>query len=289
MKGSLDGAHRRRCSLTGMVAVPVLGALLATTCTAGDVPETSLARARQVGLRVGFSIEPPFAFVDSAGEPRGEAPAMLRHVAGALAIDSLQWFPLEFDNLIAALEQGRIDVIASGLFITGERSRKVRFSRPTACLAPALVVRRDELFDRASACDTCRIAVIRGSVEQRALRAAADTGLTAPDVSTAVAAVKSGDAAALAISAPTARMLAESDSALALRDEVPAALRSARGCAALAFRPGDGALADAFDSVLAQLVGTESHQALVDKYGFTRREIVCAAGAPRGDGVEAAC
>src|SRR5690606_20409027 len=74
MKGSLDGAHRRRCSRTGMVAVPVLGALLATTCTAGDVPETSLARARQVGLRVGFSIEPPFAFVDSAGEPRGEAP-----------------------------------------------------------------------------------------------------------------------------------------------------------------------------------------------------------------------
>jgi polar amino acid transport system substrate-binding protein len=313
MTGSVHG--RRRCPGPGRdLGLPLLAAVLALSC-APDVPaDRGLERARAEGLRVGFSIEAPFAFVDSTGEARGEGPAVLRHIAGELGIDSLQWFPLEFHNLIPALRDGRIDVVASGLFITEERSRSVLFSRPKACLAPALVVHVGR--DVALACDTCTIAVLRGSVEQRALResgaastlhpeppsSAAGAGaraarteqtslriLTAPDVSTAIAAVKSRDAAALAISAPTARMIVMRDSSLMLRDTVPPALRSARGCAAFAFRPTDRSLVQAFDSVLAAFVGGAVHQSLVQRFGFTRREVSCAAAAPAAAAPAGSC
>ncbi|HEU5207896.1 MAG TPA: transporter substrate-binding domain-containing protein, partial [Longimicrobiales bacterium] len=248
------------------------------------------------------------------GEVRGEAPSVMRYVAAALEIDSLQWFPLQFDNLMPALERGRIDVIASGLFITEARGRLVRFSLPTACLHSSLVVRRATALERPFECDACTVAVIRGSVEEHALHAARTNAaegttfvedghevrhpaigdaagprlLAAPDASTAVAAVKSGDALALAISAPTARLIASRDTALAVRDTVPPALMADPGCAALAFRPTDRSLAAAFDAVLAGFVGSDTHQALVAEFGFTRAE-VCAAAARADDSTAGTC
>jgi len=309
MKGSVNVRHCCRRHSCRPFLTTVLVAVLAARCGASDSNDLSLANAREVGLRVGFAIEPPFVYADSTGEARGESPAVLRHVARALGIDSLQWFPLELDNLIPALEHGRIDVIAAGLFITDERAERVRFSHPTACLGPALVVPREAaLSDRLFVCDSCTIAVIRGSVEHRTLQAAVAASesspaggatrtaadrvqtyrsadgatvhtLTVPDASTAIAALRSGDAAALAISAPTARLLVERDSTLALRETAPAALSTGAGCAAFAFRPADQLLANAFDEVLAAFVGSEAHLALVTEYGFTRREIMCAASA----------
>ena len=102
--GSRSG--RRDCAdVRGRVRVLVCTVVLVAACGKGDVPVTSLESARQLGLRVGFAIEPPFAFVDAAGEVRGEAPSVMRYAAAALEIDSLQWFPLQFDNLMPALLQ----------------------------------------------------------------------------------------------------------------------------------------------------------------------------------------
>src|SRR5690606_989081 len=113
--------------------IGVLACLIGTACTSDGGRDGSLLRAQREGLRVGFAIEAPFAFVDSAGHARGEGPVVLRHVAQETGIDSLQWFPLEFTTLIPALEDGRIDVVASGLFMTEQRARTVRFSHPKAC------------------------------------------------------------------------------------------------------------------------------------------------------------
>jgi polar amino acid transport system substrate-binding protein len=293
-----------RRDLTGSLTAAVLLALLPAGC--GPGADSALERAREQGLRAGFTIEPPYAFVDSAGRVTGEAPEILRVGAAELGI-RIDWVPLEFPELIPWLAAGRIDVIASGMFITPERSRHVRFSPPTACAGPVIVVRADgSPFEPGAAgradCPGCRIAVLQGSVEEAALRGA-DPGagrvLVVPDVGTAVAAVRAGSAEAFAISGPTGRELVRHEPGLVARaNPFPADVaRAASGCAAFGFRPGDDDLAAAFDRVLHAFVGSSAHVRLVRGLGFTREEVPCpsdsagtAAGAedcspvPRRDG-----
>lgn len=278
----------RQLRILRIACLPLVVAIF-TAC--GDEGGGSVHEARSLGLRVGFAIEPPYAFVDSAGEARGEAPQVLGHAARELEIGELQWFPLPFHDLIPALLTGRVDVVASGLFVTPERSRQVRFSRPTICVRPALVVRREApVAERAGdgGPRAGRIAVVQGSVEARAFEGEAGfETLLVPDLATAAAAVSGGSADALAISAPTARSVARADSTLVL-DERPLPGRiaeAARGCAALAFRPADERLAAAFDSVLSAFVGSPAHLDMVTPLGFTGAEMPCAGATASGRAV----
>lgn len=297
------GTRRRRSAADRRTSVALLFLpVLSLACgpaegTGGD----GLERFRTRGLRAGFAIEPPYAFVDSAGSPTGEAPAILEHVAGELGIADIQWFPLPFHDLIPALNTGRVDALASGLFITPERSGQVRFSRPTACVAPVLISRRrDDVLSapapEGSGCARCRIAVIQGSVEERALeRWERAEVVSVPDLATATAAVSDASADALVISAPTARGVVRRHLELAVREDVlPAGVRqAAAGCAALAFRRRDEELVAAVDSVLQWFVGSRVHLRLVTPFGFTEAELPCPGaappdGPPRADSCEVA-
>lgn len=288
------GARGAWLQPTRLAAEILLAApLVLLACTPEVRGNESLQQARTVGVRVGFSIEPPYAFPTPNGDPTGEAPEILRHIAGELGIADVQWFPLPFHQLIRALREGRIDVIASGMYVTPEREQQVRFSRPTACVRPALVVRRGGVQPSAEAadwtCAGCEIAVLQASVEERALETYGHTRLVVvPDLSTAAEAVATGSVDALVISAPTARVLVHGNEALAVDEgELPERVASdARGCAAFAFRHEDLGLAAAVDSVLVQFVGSARHLEMIAPFGFTRRELPCqedpAAPAQRG-------
>lgn len=240
---------------------------------------------RQRGfLRAAYSEEPPYAFMDSAGLVTGEAPEALRSAADGLGIDEIRWVRVEFGDLMTALEQGRVDVVAAGLYRTEEREERVRFTRPTVCSGPALVVKgtapspRDlgELASDAS----LRTAVIGGSVEQAALRelGTPDSNLLmVPDVQTGLAAVMQGAAHAFAISAPTARYFvnARTSDGLAVRAYAPPAEVAPllRGCSALALRPGDRELAEALDSALAVGLSSPRRGEILRSLGFAPQEI----------------
>lgn len=264
--------------------------LAAMGCVRQDDPG-ALERARSSGLRAGFALEPPYAFVDPAdGEPTGEAPEILRLTADEIGIRNVQWYPVPFHDLTSALIEGRIDVIASGMFVSSERSRQVRFSVPTACVRPLLITRRAESGVSGSVavsperdgagCEGCRVAVIQGSVEHGALEkhGAPDQALVVvPDLSTAVAAVRDSVADVLAISAPTARDIVRRNSGLMLdaRTLPQDVLDASGGCPAFAFRHGDEDLALAFDSALSEFIGTGAHLDLVTPFGFTQAEVGC--------------
>ena len=245
----------------------------------------SLEQAQARALRVGFAIEPPYAFVDSAGEPTGEAPVILRGVAAEAGIDRLQWFPFQFHDLIPALRAGRIDVVAAGLMITEERQRLVRFSLPTACVGPVIIGRRrargeaSKLPAHGSGVEV-RTAVLEGSVEQRALQQRPAPGyvpVPVPDLATAVAALKAGNVDALAITAPTAREVISREPGLVIRERaLPPGLERTAGCTAFAFRHEDVALAAAFDSALTRFVASPEHRRAVLPFGFTESELLAA-------------
>ncbi|HSJ30324.1 MAG TPA: transporter substrate-binding domain-containing protein [Longimicrobiales bacterium] len=270
----------------GLRALSLAGVFI-LACTPQDATDSTLERSRQHGLRVGLAIEPPYAYVDSTGEPTGSEPGVLMEMARDLGITELQWFPLPFHDLIPGLLAGRVDVIASGLFITPERKQLVRFSQPTLCVGSVLVTRRASAAHASrepgeATCPACRIATVQGSVEHRSFaHHGPDRELVVvPDLATAAAAVHNGTADALAISAPTGRRMAEKDSALSVDDRsLPRSLQNdMKGCAALAFRPQDDQLAAAFDSVLAEFVGTSGHLELVEPFGFRPHEVPCGSG-----------
>lgn len=266
-------------------SIALLVALAAGACGSDFREAEGLERVRTHGLRVGYSIEPPYALVDAAGQPTGEAPEIARYVARELDIATIQWYPLPFAELIPALLAGRIDIIASGLFVTPGRSELVRFSTPTTCVRPVLLVRRGNALmtgsgsGRGTSCERCRLAVVHASVEQRALARDGHFELfPVPDAVTGAVAVAEGSADALAISAPTARAFARRDSTLVLHehglpDDV---VEAAQGCAALAFRPTDQRVVMAVDSVLRDFIGSAAHRRMVMPFGFEESEIAAA-------------
>lgn len=250
---------------------------------------STLERARERGfVRAGYSEEPPYAFRDASGRVTGESPEALRSVAERIGIPEIRWVRLDFEDLIPALRQGRVDIVTTGLYRTETRAEQVRFSRPTLCSEPALVVRRDAAVpgDLAElAVGGGRVAVLGGSVEESALeelQPGRQWTVRVPDLATGIAGVLEGSVDALAVTAPTARLavVGEAQGSLeALKYEPPPSLEGAlSGCSALAFRQReeDDALARAVDEALGQVLGSAGHVETLRVLGFTPREIEAA-------------
>lgn len=232
-------------------------------------------------LRVGFAVEVPYAYVDAQGKVTGEAPEIFRLMAQRLGIERIDWVRMDFASLLPELQLGRIDAIAAGMFVTPERQRLAAFTRPTASVRPALIVRQGEQrvplkpvtadLERAS---TILWVTVHGAAENDLLSQAGvptERISTVPQAARGLRSVAEGHSDALAISVVTAWNLvtAQPESLLEVRTlgDAPA------GLPAFVFRQDDLPLRDAMDQALKTYLGSEEHQALVKTYGFTREEM----------------
>lgn len=251
-----------------------------------DVPaQPSLERLKQGRtLVVGYALEPPFALIDDAGRVSGEAPEVFRHVASQIGPGTFQFVHADFGHLIHELEAGRIDVIASGMFITPERAKRVLFSRPTIGVCPALLLAAGNPHGLHSLSDfarhpALRLGVISGAVEVDLARAAGvpDAQVVSfPDAVSAQAAVSSNRVDAFVLSAVSLRYMLQK--APYGRAEF-AMLRSGEGGPLVAgqpafvFRKQDRNLRDAVDRVLDRFIGSDAHLALIAPFGITAAEL----------------
>ncbi|MBK1653293.1 transporter substrate-binding domain-containing protein [Allochromatium vinosum] len=253
----------------------------------GPEPDDTLARVRTEGvIRIGYAVEPPYAFVTPGGEVTGESPEVAKILVARLGIERIVWSQMAFSELIPALQTGRIDVIAAGLFVNAERARQVRFSRPTFRVRPALLVAKGNPY-ALRACEDLlgqpelRVAVIAGSVEQALLHRVglADERLVpVPDALTGSRAVESGLADVLALSSPTLRWRLEqaplADVELVQVPDEPTTLAGADyGIGAFAFRLIDQRLAQAWDEAARDYIGGAEHRALLKRFGFGPTEV----------------
>lgn len=273
-----------RLAFLGVAALAILVAIAYSRHTRDD----SLSRLREAGVvRIGYAVEPPYAFLTPSGQITGEAPEIAKHVVAALAIPHIEWRQTEFSQLISELEDGRIDVIAAGMFVTEQRARRVRFSHPTLRVRPGLLVARGNpkgihTLRQAVSEGDARFTALAGSVEEDLLRRLGVKGprlLAVPDALTGLKAVESGLADALLLSEPTVAWMANGD-ALGHTERADAGETSgndAYGQVAFAFRHGDEALARAWDEVLAGYLGSGKHRALLASLGMS-------APGPRGPG-----
>jgi len=266
------------------VVAPLAVALLlvATAITAAalfrDQGETTSARVARTGtIRLGYAWEPPYAFRDHQGRVTGESPEVAQAVLGLMGINHLEWVLTDFANLIPGLLAGRFDVIAAGLFIRPERAREVAFSHPSACIEPALLVRRGNplglhRLEDLAANPAARLAVLSGAVEEQDAGAA---GIPAARIirfasaDQALAGLQQGLADGLALSGPTVQWLASHQPGLERARPFTGA-EPLSGCAAFAFRPQDTSLKQTFDQALQAYLGTPAHLALIERFGFSR-------------------
>jgi polar amino acid transport system substrate-binding protein len=230
-------------------------------------------------LRIGYAVEAPYAFVVN-GTVTGESPEVARHVAARLGITDIEWRVVDFDALIQELEEGRIDVIAAGMFITPERARRVAFSAPTFQVGPGLMVPRGNPLDLHSYADLVaradlRVAVLSGSVEEDLLWRKGlpeERMVRVPDAQTGRVAVNSGLVQALPLSMPTVRWLSRTDPSGRTEPAEPFSISSTMATVShggFAFRPEDDALRAAWDAELRRFIGSPEHLALVAAFGFS--------------------
>ncbi|MGB4209487.1 MAG: transporter substrate-binding domain-containing protein [Thermovirgaceae bacterium] len=97
-------------------------------------------------LRIGTeSSFPPFAFRDDTGNLAGFDVDLARTVASRLNKEAV-FVDMAFDALLPALSAGKIDMIAAGLSVTPERSKRADFSRPYFFTHDAIVTRKGEAW-----------------------------------------------------------------------------------------------------------------------------------------------
>ncbi|WP_375594068.1 transporter substrate-binding domain-containing protein [Algihabitans albus] len=143
-----------------LVWVWLLAICLAVPAGANDLDDI-LERGT---LRVGTALFSPWAMRNQDGALIGFEAEVAAKLAADMGVE-LETAVMSFDQLVPALEEGAIDIVASGLSITPRRARRISFSAPYATSGINMLVNRDlgEAFASLSDFDDpgVRIAVVR--------------------------------------------------------------------------------------------------------------------------------
>lgn len=85
---------------------------------------------------------PPFAYIDKTGNPAGFDVEAMEWIAKDLGLE-VTHKAIDWDGIITSLLTKKIDVIASGMSITPDRSKKVNFTIPYWKINQVMVVKKD--------------------------------------------------------------------------------------------------------------------------------------------------
>jgi ABC-type amino acid transport substrate-binding protein len=123
--------------------------LLSAIVTANFLAPRNGLTAESTPLRVGISpVFPPLIFKEGKKVVGVEA-----DFAEALAADlgrPIQFVELDWDDQIAALTDGRIDIIMSSMSVTRARQVRIAFSRPYLAIGQMALVRRTDTYKYAT-------------------------------------------------------------------------------------------------------------------------------------------
>ncbi|WP_428267700.1 ectoine/hydroxyectoine ABC transporter substrate-binding protein EhuB [Haliangium sp.] len=278
----------RRPTLLLAVLVLLAGAFTACKSSNDRGTPTTPESLREAGVvRVGFANEAPYAYRDEdSGDLTGEAPVIARKVFERMGVPKVEGVLTEFGSLIPGLKAGRFDIIAAGMYVTPERCEQIAFSEPSYCIGEAFLVRKGNPLDLhsyedAAKHDNARLGVVAGTVE---LGYAEKTGVPSdrivvfPDPPSALAGVQADRVDAFAGTSLTVQDLIDKTADDSVERAEPFTDpvingEKAQGCGAFGFRTADEELRKAFDTHLAELLGSDEHEALVRPFGFTAADI----------------
>ncbi|HHH44786.1 MAG TPA: transporter substrate-binding domain-containing protein [Gammaproteobacteria bacterium] len=153
----------------------LLLATLGNLVQAGDNGTSTLARIEQRGeLVLGTSANmPPMTYKQPSGKVIGLDVDIARVMASALDV-KLNITTMPFDELIPALQAGRIDVIISNMTITPERNRSVAFVGPYMHSGKCIITKQESLAKAEKSEDLntpkTHIVTLQGSTSEQFIR-----------------------------------------------------------------------------------------------------------------------
>jgi polar amino acid transport system substrate-binding protein len=118
----------KRSFLAFLIAIAVILTLALTAC-GQNKSANHLEQIKKNGtIKVGTSADyPPFESVDSSGNKVGFDIDLMTEIAKRMNV-KLEWVDMPFDSLIAAVQEGKIDLAISAFNYTAERDQKVDFT-----------------------------------------------------------------------------------------------------------------------------------------------------------------
>ncbi len=188
--------------------LPIL-LLLAFSQAGADALDDILERGT---LRVGVSEFVPWTVSTKSGDLIGFEIDLARKLAGDMGVNA-EFTVYQWDEIIAGLQNGEIDVIAGGMAITPARALQVNFSRPVATSGVGLAANTEMTRDVQTLADLDKEDVtistvadtLAASVAERLFPNASVKVYPSPEP--AEADVREGRAHAIVTSMPEARFL----------------------------------------------------------------------------------
>jgi polar amino acid transport system substrate-binding protein len=237
-------------------------------------------------VRVGFANDAPWSFAKSDGDLAGVDYELAQLVFDRLGIKELQGVLNKFGSLVPGLQANRFDILASGFYIRPARCEQVLFSVPTVAIGDGVIVSKGNPKAISSYQSIMRDpgiklgAVVGAATMKNAIAAGVpETQITTfPDNISVVAAIKSGRVDAAIMTAAAAQTIVNESRDGSIQRALPfeqAVIngKQAVNYAAFAFRKDQADFVEAFNTELSQLVGTEAHIKILEKYGLSKDEI----------------
>ena len=250
----------RRQYLRGVGAAGVT-AVLAGCMGGGEDPETIVG-----GTAPGF---PPFE-IKEGGELAGFDIELFEAVVAESDYEFGGWVELEFDALIPALQDERIDGIAAAMSITDERDEQVDFSDPYYSTNQSVIVGEDDSVSPAALGDLAgsRIGVQEGTTGEGVVDSELiETGALQEsnkrvygNYTLAVQDLENGNIDAIVLDSPVAQTFADQ------RAVVVAFVYETDERYGFAIREGDAARKDALDAGLGALQESGAFDELVNRW-----------------------
>lgn len=269
-------------------------AALVLACLATQATAVTLSQIQQRGyMRVAVANEQPYGYVDAQGHAQGFGPATAVPVLNAMGIVSIQWVVMPFDRLIAAVNSGRVDMVAAGQAILPRRCDKVLFSRPNTSYGEGLLVLAGNplslrSYANVAANPQVKLGVVAGASEAGFAQSAGigvDQIVVLTSNQDAVAALLAHKIDAYAATQFTVAGLAADHARVAAAKPYPKkpfalnpfkdpiARHKLRSWGAFTFAKDSRALRDRFDQQLAAFQKTDKWPALLRHYGLDQRSI----------------
>jgi|CEGE01.1.fsa_nt_gi polar amino acid transport system substrate-binding protein len=269
----------KKYMISGLLIVAGLTALLVLNVQLQPSSDGWQSIRERGVLRVGFSVEAPYSYLNTNGEVMGQSPVIVEAVARELGISRVEWVLVPFAELIPSLLERRFDMIGISIFVTDKRREQVLFAEPCVQVEPGMLTRTDVTEDHwRSEQDFLlrswdRIAVLTGSVEHRELSAILrdERLFTVADVYAGRSAVIDGSVSALTLTMPTLKWLANTSPVELTVARLPAGItqRLPAMPSAFAFHPDDTSLPPDWNRAQATVLQYPEVSALLQKLGFS--------------------
>lgn len=237
--------------LAGAVTLLVILVVVSNTVEPGSPSSAKRSSAADDGkLRVGVLDSAPVYYTEGS-KPKGFDYEMALEVADTVGITP-EFVPMDFADLFSALDEGKIDMIASQVSVTPEREAAYDFSHPYFVTYLSFTTPKTSPIKKLKDIDGTRVAIVDGTAQESILKARFPKAeiVKRKNEAAAVQAVAEGKADSFFYDAPfTEGLIKHAPVPMEERIVFP----SDKAPISFVFRKGDG-LQDQADSALDDMI-----------------------------------